>query len=158
MNSTCIVYWTGSPEKPVHCAYTQLKCHFVPVRCQHTSSLQEIWPHKCAVQVLEVLKEASLTFCGWCLNAGILLRCIGKVVFCVHVLHLGSHWMVLHEVWCWWLITSVRELQVWLKLDKNVEHCTWPPKYISCCWNQMVCVFGCYDCHRVINNVECFIE
>jgi hypothetical protein len=36
--------------------------------CQMSThfSIQEIWPHKCAVQVLEVLKEASLTFCGWC--------------------------------------------------------------------------------------------
>lgn len=52
-------------ETSTWCIHT-IKIPFVPVRCQHTSSIQEIWPHKCAVQVLEVLKEASLTFCGWC--------------------------------------------------------------------------------------------
>ena len=44
----------------------------------------------------------------------------------------GSHWTDFREVLCWGLLRrSIGKLHIWWKLDKNIGHFTWRPKYVS---------------------------
>jgi len=46
----------------------------------------------------------------------------------VYVYQRGSLWSDFREVrYCWLSCKSVEKLQIWLKLDKNIGHCTWRP-------------------------------
>jgi hypothetical protein len=45
--------------------------------------------------------------------------------------HLGSHWMDFHEIWLWLFFENLpKNIQVWLKSDKNNGHFTWRPLQI----------------------------
>ena len=44
---------------------------------------------------------------------------------------LGFHWMNFHETWYLSIFqTSVKNIQISLKLDRNNRYCTWRPMYI----------------------------